>query len=66
MPRSLADVQHLVRCSLRLGAGLVQRLERRAGELELAAGLEVMLPPVLAVGRFRAMMLSPSMIGSQP
>ena len=54
------------RCSSRLRRRLVQRLERRAGELELAAGLEADVAARRRRGASGAMMLPPSRIGSQP
>ena len=40
MPQRLGDLLDLVEVGVHLAAGLVQRLQRRAGELELAAGLQ--------------------------
>ena len=40
MPSSFADLLHLLQMGGHLVAGLVDRLERRAGQLELAARLE--------------------------
>ena len=43
----LGDLLHLVEVGVHLAAGLVQRLQRRAAELELAAGLEADVAAVL-------------------
>jgi hypothetical protein len=61
-----AGSQALAQVLVRLGTDLVHGPEWIAGQLELTAGSSETVPPACPSGRLRAMMLSPSMIGSHP